>query len=392
MPDTEQRPSPTADPQSTIGLPATLGASKTRDQGEGAFTRWMRTIFGWRSGSTRADLKEFLEGSVPSELGFSPEEGTMLKNILGLRERRIDDVMVPRAHIVAIQQDIALGELVKVFEKAGHSRLVAYDDTLDDPVGMVHIRDLIAFMTARASIAPKPKPRRRKKAAATTEAPPPQEAAEKRADKITDGMLDLSAIDLTMPLSKTKIIRTMLFVPPSMPAIDLLAKMQATRIHLALVVDEYGGTDGIVSIEDLVELIVGDIEDEHDDEEAPGISRQADGSFVADARASLEDVIEAVGKGFDVGEALHEVDTLAGYLVSQVGRVPVRGELVPGPSGFEFEVLDADPRRVKKVRIHSGKSKPSDRPRELPAPAPMKPPSPASASQDNGPGKGPRQP
>ena len=390
MPESEQRPSPTADPQSTIGLPATLGATKTRDQGEGALSRWMRTLFGWRSGSTRADLKEFLEGSAPSELGFSPEEGAMLKNILGLRERRIDDVMVPRAHIVAIQQDIALGELVKVFEKAGHSRLVAYDDTLDDPVGMVHIRDLIAFMTARASTAPKPKPRRRKKADAT-ETPPPEEAAGKRADKITDGMLDLSAIDLTMPLSKTKIIRTMLFVPPSMPAIDLLAKMQATRIHLALVVDEYGGTDGIVSIEDLVELIVGDIQDEHDDEEAPGISRQADGSFVADARASLEDVIEAVGKGFDVGEALNEVDTLAGYLVSQVGRVPVRGELVPGPSGFEFEVLDADPRRVKKVRIHRGKSKPSDRPRELPAPAPMKS-SPAIASQDSGPSKGPQQP
>jgi CBS domain containing-hemolysin-like protein len=391
MPDTEQRPSPPAEPQSTTGLPATFGATKPRDNSEGAFSRWVRTIFGWRSGSTRADLKEFLEGSVPSELGFSPEEGTMLKNILGLRERRIDDVMVPRAHIVAIQQDIALGELVKVFEKAGHSRLVAYDDTLDDPVGMVHIRDLIAFMTARASTAPKPKPRRRKKAPAT-ETPPPEEAAGKRADKITDGMLDLSAIDLTMPLSKTKIIRTMLFVPPSMPAIDLLAKMQATRIHLALVVDEYGGTDGIVSIEDLVELIVGDIEDEHDDEKAPGISRQADGSFVADARASLEDVIEAVGKGFDVGEALNEVDTLAGYLVSQVGRVPVRGELVPGPSGFEFEVLDADPRRVKKVRIHRGKSKPSDRPRELPAPSPVKPASSASASQDNGPGKGPQQP
>ena len=110
MPETEQRPSPPAEPQSTTGLPATLGATKSRDHGEGAFSRWMRTLFGWRSGSTRADLKEFLEGSVPSELGFSPEEGTMLKNILGLRERRIDDVMVPRAHIVAIQQDIAPGE------------------------------------------------------------------------------------------------------------------------------------------------------------------------------------------------------------------------------------------------------------------------------------------
>ncbi len=371
MPDTEQRPSDTAEPQSPSNLPATIDAVKMRDGGETVFTRWLKTIFGWRSGSTRADLKEFLEGTVPSELGFSPEEGTMLKNILGLRERRIDDVMIPRAHIVAVQQDIPLGELVKVFEKAGHSRLVAYNDTLDDPVGMIHIRDLIAFMTARAAVSPAGNARRKK----------PRPAG-----------LDLGAIDLSMPLIETKIIRPILFVPPSMPAIDLLAKMQATRIHLALVVDEYGGTDGIVSIEDLVELIVGDIEDEHDDEEAPGILRQSDGSFVADARASLEDVIEAVGKGFDVGDALDNVDTLAGYLVSQVGRVPVRGELVPGPSGFEFEVLDADPRRVKKVRIHRGKSKPGDRPRDVSAPSQVKSGSPAPASQDPGPGKGPQQP
>ena len=270
----------------------------------------------------------------------------MLKNILGLRERRIDDVMVPRAHIIAVQQDIPLGELVKVFEKAGHSRLVAFNDTLDDPVGMIHIRDLIAFMTARAAVSPANNGRRKK----------PRPAG-----------LDLGAIDLSMPLIETKIIRPILFVPPSMPAIDLLAKMQATRIHLALVVDEYGGTDGIVSIEDLVELIVGDIEDEHDEEEAPGILRQPDGSFVADARASLEDVIEAVGKGFDVGDALNNAEiTLAGYLVSQVGRVPVRGELVPGPSGFEFEVLDADPRRSRRSGFTEARASPSERPRELP--------------------------
>ena len=375
MPDTE-RPSESAEPQSTTTLPATVGSARLRDNGESAFSRWLRTIFGWRSGSTRADLKEVLEEGAPSELGFSPEEGTMLKNILGLRERRIDDVMVPRAHIIAVQQDIPLGELVKVFENAGHSRLVAYNDTLDEPVGMVHIRDLIAFMTARAAVSPAANARRKK----------PRPAG-----------LDLGAIDLSMPLIEAKIIRPILFVPPSMPAIDLLAKMQATRIHLALVVDEYGGTDGIVSIEDIVELIVGDIEDEHDDEESPGILKQSDGSFVADARANLEDVIEVVGAGFDVGEALNNVDTLAGYLVSQVGRVPVRGELVPGPGGFEFEVLDADPRRVKKVRIHRRKnkleSKPGERVRELPAPAQARPASPAApVSQDHNPGKSPQQP
>jgi CBS domain containing-hemolysin-like protein len=367
MPDTE-RPSGTAESQSRPNLPATIGG-KPRDGSDSIFARWLRAIFGWRGGSTRADLKEVLEESPPSELGFSPEEGAMLKNILGLRERRIDDVMVPRAHIVAVQQDMPLGELIRVFEKASHSRLVAFNDTLDDPVGMVHIRDLIAFMCERAAANPAAKTRRKK----------PRPAG-----------LDFGAIDLSMPLSEAKIIRPILFVPPSMPAIDLLAKMQATRIHLALVVDEYGGTDGIVSIEDLVELIVGDIEDEHDEEEAPEILRQSDGSFVADARASLEDVIEAVGKGFDVGEAMNNVDTLAGYLVSQVGRVPVRGELVPGPGGFEIEVLDADPRRVKKVRIHRGKSKRSDRPREMPPLSQTKPAAPAT--QDPSPGKGPLQP
>ena len=137
-----------------------------------------------------------------------------------------------------------------------------------------------------------------------------------------------------MPLSSTKIMREMLFVPPSMPALDLLEKMQATRIHLALVVDEYGGTDGLVSMEDIVEQIVGDIADEHDEDELPAVVRQPDGSFVADARASLDDVTAAVGVEFDVGDAAEEVDTLGGYLMTQVGRLPLRGELVPGPAGL----------------------------------------------------------
>ena len=345
MPDNDgpSRSETAAEQSVNRNLPVPVKADRPHDAGDGVFSKWLRAILGWRGGSARADLKEALEENTPSESGFSPEESAMLKNILGLRERRIDDVMVPRANIIAVQQAIALGELVKVFENAGHSRLVAFDDTLDDPVGMVHIRDLIAFMTSRAAVNPKSNARRKK----------PLPAA-----------LDLGAIDLSMPLTETKIIRPILFVPPSMPAIDLLAKMQATRIHLALVVDEYGGTDGIVSIEDIVELIVGDIEDEHDDHEAPAILRQADGSFVADARASLEDVVAAVGKGFDIGEALKTVDTLAGYLVTQIGRVPARGELVQGPGGFEIEILDADPRRVKRVKIHRGKSRRSERPHD----------------------------
>jgi CBS domain containing-hemolysin-like protein len=153
----------------------------------------------------------------------------------------------------------------------------------------------------------------------------------------------------------------MLFVPPSMPALDLLEKMQATRIHLALVVDEYGGTDGLASIEDIVEQIVGEIEDEHDEDELPAVVRQFDGSFVADARASLENVSAVVGTEFNVGDAAEEVDTIGGYLMAQVGRLPLRGELVRGPEGFEIEVLDSDPRRIKKVRIHRSKDRPIER-------------------------------
>jgi CBS domain containing-hemolysin-like protein len=258
----------------------------------------------------------------------------MLKSILSLRERRLDDLMVPRADIVAVQQDIPLGELVKVFENAPHSRLVVYNDTLDDPVGMVHIRDLIAFMTARATVNP--------------------EANASRAEPLPAG-LDFAALDLAMPLSATKIIRTILFVPPSMPAIDLLAKMQAIRIHLALVIDEYGGTDGLVSIEDLVEEIVGDIEDEHDEATERDVIRQPDGSYVAVGRASLEEAVAVIGAEFDIGDAAEEVDTVGGYIVALIGRVPVRGELIPGPGAFEIEIVDADPRRVKRVRIYPRK-------------------------------------
>jgi CBS domain containing-hemolysin-like protein len=334
-------PSRPAEPGGASNLPVPV--SRTDADNDGFFARLARALFGWKNGPTRADIEVVLEAAGPGEAGVSPEERTMIRNILALRGRRIESVMVPRGDIIAVQQDISIGELVKVFEKAGHSRLVAYNDTLDDPIGMVHIRDLIAFMTARAAVDPD-KPSRRKK----------QRAAG----------LDLGAIDLTMQLSSTKIMREMLFVPPSMPALDLLEKMQATRIHLALVVDEYGGTDGLVSMEDIVEQIVGDIADEHDEDELPSVVGQLDGSFVADARASLSDVTAAVGVAFDVGDAAEAVDTLGGYLMTQVGRLPLRGELVPGPPGFEIEVLDSDPRRIKKVRIHRSKDRPIERDRE----------------------------
>src|SRR5512141_2214644 len=267
MPD--DRPSMPFEPRN---LPVPVAPA--RDNGGNWFTRTLRALFGWKQGSIRSDLKDVLDLMPPGESGFSPDESRMLKNILGLRERRVGDVMIPRADIIDVQQDITLGELLRTFERAGHSRLVVYNDTLDDPVGMVHIRDLIGFMTAQAAAVPEKTAKRRK----------PRPAG-----------LDFNAIDLALPLSSTKIMREMLFVPPSMPALDLLEKMQATRIHLALVVDEYGGTDGLVSMEDIMEQIVGEIADEHDEDELPSIVRQLDGSFVADARASLGDVTAAVG-------------------------------------------------------------------------------------------------
>lgn len=307
------------------------------------FMRALRSLFGWKPGSLRADLQVVLDATTPDETSFSAIERTMLRNILGLRERRIADVMVPRADIIAVKRDISLGELMGVFESAAHSRLVVYNDTLDDPEGIVHIRDLLGYIAARAKVDPLINSKRKK----------PFPAG-----------LDLRAVKLSTPLADANIIRKLLYVPPSMPAHDLLAKMQASRIHLALVVDEYGGTDGLASIEDLVEQIVGEIDDEHDSDEPPAVVRQPDNSFIADARASLEDVKSVIGDAFVTGEAGEEVDTLGGYLVAQVGRLPVRGEIISGPGDFEIEVLDADPRRVKRLRIGTRKDRSALRHRE----------------------------
>lgn len=327
-------------------VPEHQRATSARDaDGSRSHDNWLaraiRTLLGWRSGSLRTDLEAVLEGSTPDQIGFTAAERAMLRNILDLRERRIADVMVQRADIVAVNQDIPLGDLMKLFESAALSRLVVYRETLDDPEGMVHIRDLLAYITSRSQVDPEANTRRKRPLPAN---------------------LDLRSIDLSMPLEHAGIVRKLLYVPPSMPAIDLLAQMQATRVHLALVVDEYGGTDGLVSIEDLVEQIVGRIDDEHDDDTPPSIVKQPDNSFIADARAPIDDVIALIGPTFDPGEAASTVDTLGGYLVAQLGRLPSRGEVISGPGPFEIEVLDADPRRLKRLRISVRK--------ELPAPAP----------------------
>lgn len=341
MPDSEPSPEKTAESRNPDNLPAVVREGEVlRPAAESWLLRAIRTLFGWKSGSVRDDLKVVLDATTPEDVGFSVIERTLLRNILSLHDRRIADVMVHRADIVAVKRDIPLGELMSLFESAAHSRLVVYNETLDDPEGMVHIRDLLAFMTARARVG---------------------EAGKTRRKKPFPAGLDLRAVDLALPLSEANITRKLLYVPPSMRAIDLLAQMQASRVHLALVVDEYGGTDGLVSIEDIVEQVVGEIDDEHDSDEPPSIVRQADNSFIADARASLDDVRKVIGEEFVTGEAGEDVETLGGYLVSHVGRLPVRGELISGPGSFEVEVLDADPRRVKRLRIAPAKERPAPR-------------------------------
>jgi CBS domain containing-hemolysin-like protein len=342
------------------GVPAIV-PDTGENQPHGWLSRITRILFGWKAAATRADLELVLTAQQPAS-GFSPEEAAMLKNILGLRECRIERVMLPRTDIVAVQQDITLGALVKIFESAGHSRLVVYNDTLDDPTGMVHIRDLVGFMAARAAADP----------------PMSDQTGQPR-----EPVLDFANIDLAMPLAAARIVREILYAPPSMPALDLLAKMQATRIHLALIIDEYGGTDGLVSMEDLVELIVGDIADEHDEHEMPAVMRQGDGSFLANGRAGLDDLRAVIGDEFEVGEAGQEVDTLGGYLVIRAGHVPVRGELVPGPGPFEAEVLDADPRRVKRVRIYR-RDRRGVAVREAPGIAKNAAPRPAATREESG--------
>jgi CBS domain containing-hemolysin-like protein len=277
--------------------------------------------------SFRHDLEDALAETV-EDADFSPQERAMLKNVLGFHRIRVDDAMVPRADIVAVSADTPLGELLHLFRTAGHSRLPVYGETLDDPKGMVHIRDFLDFIAQHAS--------------------PGNGAA---SDDGKQSLPNLGQVDFSIPLASAEILRPVLFVPRSMPAIDLLVRMQATRTHMALVIDEYGGTDGLVSIEDLVEMVVGDIEDEHDDATEMMIVAEADGTFIADARASLDEVKESLGIDLQYEESAEDIDTIGGFIVTLAGRVPVRNELILGPGNLEFEILDADPRRIKRVRI-----------------------------------------
>ena len=288
-----------------------------------------------QSSSLREDLADALSSTTSEQdSAFTPEEKAMLHNILRLREIRVEDVMIPRADVEAVEISTPLWEVLELFEKSGHSRMPVYAETLDDPRGMIHIRDVLNYITKQA------RQKTTRRSSARSKAPVEDKAAK----------FDMGRIDLTKTIGELNLIRKVLFVPPSMMASGLMARMQATHIQMALVIDEYGGTDGLVSLEDIVEMVVGDIEDEHDDEEIM-IAEEADGVFVVDARADLEELAEKIGPSFEVGEHGEDVDTVGGLIFSVLGRIPVRGEVLQAIPGYEFHVLEVDPRRVKKVRI-----------------------------------------
>ena len=285
---------------------------------------WLERLLARFGLGEEPNLREVIEDALArgeaAPDAFSAQERKMLLNILRFGKLTVEDVMVPRADIVAVEEQASVDEAMRVFREAEHSRLPIYRETLDDPSGMIHIRDLMSWITTEAE----------------------GSGGEK---------LDLGAVDLSREIGSINITRELLYVPPSMPGLDLLLRMQSSRTHLALVVDEYGGTDGLVSIEDLIEEVVGEIEDEHDVAEAPLFREDARLGLVADARTPIEDLERHLGVELTSPEQEEDIDTLGGLVFALSGRIPSRGQVVRHPSGIEFEVLDADRRRIKKLRI-----------------------------------------
>jgi len=289
------------------------------DEGGSALWRGMRhLLFGEDSEPTlRAEIEEAIDEAEESEGGhpiagdLSPAERQMLRNLLHFGEQTAGDICVTRGDIVAVPSDISFDDLVRAFADAGHSRLPVYGESLDQMIGMVHIKDV--FVTN---------------------------------------------VDATRERSLRALMREPLFVPESMGVIDLLARMRAERVHLAIVVDEFGGTEGLVTIEDVVEEIVGDIEDEHDEAEAGMLTMLDDGVWEADARIELEDLAEAVDGRLSSDD--DEVDTLGGIVFLLAGRIPSKGECVTHPSGWKLEAVDSDPRRIIRVRLHAPQDEPAD--------------------------------
>jgi CBS domain containing-hemolysin-like protein len=282
------------------------------DDGGSTLWRGMRhLLFGEDSEPTlREEIEDAIdeaeesEGSRPTAGDLSPAERQMLRNLLHFGEQTAGDICVTRGDIVAVPSDISFDDLVHAFADAGHSRLPVYGESLDDVIGMVHIKDV--FVTS---------------------------------------------VDSSRDRSLDALMREPLFVPESMGAIELLARMRTERVHLAIVVDEFGGTEGLLTIEDVVEEIVGDIEDEHDDAEAAMLTLLDDGVWEADARIELEELADAVDARLSSED--DEVDTLGGLMFLLVGHIPAKGECVTHPSGWKLEAVDSDPRRIIRVRLHA---------------------------------------
>lgn len=288
------------------------GGKSGRGNGNGRW-HWLRGLFRGRNGDSRLreTIEEIIEeigdsdGELDEAVTIGDDERVMLTNILKLRRLTAEDVMVPRADIIGIEVDTELDVLIQVISREGHSRLPVYRDNLDEVVGFVHIKDALPYARGNSGF---------------------------RLSTIT---------------------RSVLFVAPSMRVLDLLLEMRRTRVHMALVVDEFGGTDGLITTEDLVEEIVGEIEDEHDVTEGPKLMDRPDGSLIADARATVEEFEELVGEVLNEEER-EEIDTLGGLVFALAGRVPGRGELIVHPdSGISLEVMDADARRVKRLRLRN---------------------------------------
>lgn len=342
--------------------PSSLSLIPQESPKPGMGQSWLRRVAVSIGLASKQSPRSWIEKAVKVKGAFTSPERMMLRNILKIGGRRVADVMVPRAEIIAVEAAASLAELLSVFASAGHSRIPVYRDTLDAPLGMVHIKDLTQWVAAQSSGG----------AAGPEEtanpAPLPGGAPSAAWGDTADTSLDLQRVDLSLAIGAARLTREVLYAPPSMPVVDLLLKMQATRIHLALVIDEYGGTDGLVSIEDLVEQIVGDIEDEHDVNGAPLIREEREG-LIADARTPISELGERLGLDLSPPDQDDDVDTLGGLIFSLLSRVPVRGELVRHPAGIEFEVLEADPRRIKKLRIHLRKPPKKPAPPEPPKPS-----------------------
>ncbi len=321
MNDTDSTTGPGTPERETSSEPPSSPASAA-PRGQSIWQR-LKAMLALRTVSLRDDLEVALESESSGETAdFTQSERTILKNVLELGEKRVDDVMVPRADIEAIDADDTLGELVARFRQVGHSRMPVYTDSIDNITGFIHVKDALRRITD------------------------PVNDPEKQQIPVK-----LVSHALKQKIGKLDLARAVLYVPPLMPVGDLLQQMQLKRVHMAVVIDEYGGTDGLVTIEDLLEAVVGEIEDEHDDAEVALVRKINSNIFIASARAELDEVQQVIGPDFDPGEHAEDVDTLGGLVFDLAGRVPLRGETVGGIKGFEFEVLQSDARQVKRVKI-----------------------------------------